>query len=161
MSHVENARVTTFVAVSPTDAFEVFTQEIDVWWRRGPRFRHGKGEDSELSFEQLADGRRLVERYAGKLFEIGRVRVWEPGARLVFDWRASNFAPGESTEVELRFEPFADGTRVTLEHRGWENIRGDHPVRHGTRERAFAAMIGGYWGELLTALRLYTRATRA
>ncbi|MCY1040419.1 hypothetical protein OV208_03720 [Corallococcus sp. bb12-1] len=28
----DRARVTTFVAVSPLDTFEVFTQEIDAWW---------------------------------------------------------------------------------------------------------------------------------
>jgi len=36
------ARATTFVAVDPADAFEVFTSEIDQWWGRGPRFRFGK-----------------------------------------------------------------------------------------------------------------------
>jgi hypothetical protein len=28
----------------------------------------------------------------------------------------------EPTEVEVRFEPVADGTRVTLEHRGLERL---------------------------------------
>ena len=157
MSSAETARVTTFVAVSPDDAFEVFTDEIDIWWRRGPRFRNFAREDAELGFERDAGGRRLVERQAGKVFEIGRVRVWEPGRRLVFEWRLSNFAPGEVTEVEVRFEASGDGTRVTLEHRGWDALRGDHPARHGLHERAFGAMIGGYWADLVKVYRQYAQ----
>jgi uncharacterized protein YndB with AHSA1/START domain len=153
----ENARVTTFVNVPPGDAFDVFTDEIDRWWRRGSRFRVG-GDTSELCFEQDARGRRLVERMQDRVREIGRVLVWEPGQRLVFEWRASNFAAGERTEVEVRFEASGEGTRVMLEHRGWDAIRGDHPARHGQQGRAFAAMIGSHWGELMTAYRLYGNA---
>src|ERR1700761_1216684 len=102
MSLAEVARVTTFVDVSPLDAFEVFTQEVDLWWRRGPRFRGG-GADSELLFEEDAQGRRLIERDSRGAFEIGRVQVWEPGVRLVLDYRARNFAPHECTTVEVRF----------------------------------------------------------
>jgi len=64
-----------------------------------------------------------------------RVRVWEPGARLVFAFRAHNFVPGQVTEVEIRFEPELDGTRVTLEHRGWSQIAPEHPARHGLQGR--------------------------
>jgi len=157
-ANAENARVTTFVKVPPGAAFEVFTDEIDCWWRRGPRFRMGGSTESELCFEHDAHGRRLIERGPDTTHELGRVLVWEPGRRLVFEWRLSNFAPGERTEVELLFEPFNDGTRVTLEHRGWDAIRGDHPARHGMQGRAFSAMIGTHWAELMTAYRLYGSA---
>jgi uncharacterized protein YndB with AHSA1/START domain len=160
MSGSDSARVTTFVGVSPEDAFAVFTEQIDRWWRRGPRFRGGDSGGSELCFERDAAGRRLVERSEGDVFEIGRVRVWEPGRRLVFEWRGRNFAPDESTEVELRFEPAGEGTRVTLEHRGWEAIRGDHPARHGLRGEAFTSMIGLHWGELATAYRVHVKNAR-
>ena len=162
MSSPETARVTTFVAVAPEDAFEIFTEEIDRWWRRGPRFRMASGsateQASELCFESDAGGRRLVERLPDAVREIGRVLAWEPGQRLVFEWRASNFAEGERTEVEVCFEAAGHGTRVTLEHRGWETIRSDHPVRHGDQGRAFGAMRGRHWGELMTAYRLYAGA---
>jgi uncharacterized protein YndB with AHSA1/START domain len=155
MSTAETARVTTFVAVSPKDAFEVFTDEIDVWWRRGPRFRSFATDVSELRFEQDERGRRLIERGERQVFEIGRVLTWEPGRRIVFEWRLRNFKPGEVTEVEIRFEPMGEGTRVTLEHRGWDAIRGDHPARHGLHEREFGMMIGGNWAELLKVYREY------
>ena len=157
MSSVESARVTTFVAVAPADAFEVFTEEIDRWWRRGPRFRMTLG-DGELCFERDERGRRLVERTDSEVFEIGRVLVWEPGQRLVFEWRASNFAPDEVTEVEVRFDASDKGTRVTLEHRGWDALRGDHPVRHGQHGRELSARIGADWGQLMGAYRQHAGA---
>lgn len=152
----EVARVTTYVEVSPKDAFEVFTDEVDLWWRRGPRFRSG-GPDSELSFERDETGRRLIERGLEGVFEIGRVQVWEPGKRLLLEYRLRNFAPNERTEVEVRFEEHGRGTRVVLEHRGWEALRADHPARHGLSGEAFSSMIGLHWGDIITGFRQFAR----
>ena len=160
MKASERARVTTFVSVDPRDAFDVFTREIDVWWRRGPRYRFG-GREGTLRFEGGAGG-RLVEVLPDerKEFEVGRVLAWEPGARLAFEWRARNFAPGEITQVEVTFQAAEGGTRVVLEHRGWEHIAADHPVRHGLTGTAFTDMIGLWWGELLTSYRAHIGAAR-
>lgn len=157
----DRARVTTFVAVDPTDAFDVFTTEIDLWWRRGPAFRAGGPGGSLLRFEDSGGaGKRLVEidPDAGSARLIGRVLAWEPGARLVFEWRGANFADDEVTEVEVLFEALGRGTRITLEHRGWAAIRGDHPVRHGQVGHGFTDMIGRWWGDLATALRRHIEA---
>ena len=110
----ESVRVTTLVELDPAGAFDVFTREIDAWWKRGPRYRVGNGA---LCFEGGRGGRLLD----GDL-EIGRILIWEPGERLAFEWRARSFAPGEVTQVEVRFERAKRGTRVVLEHRGWEAI---------------------------------------
>ena len=154
MTPPEVARVTTFVRVDPREAFEVFTAEIDSWWRRGPRYRIA-GEGT-LRFEGGAGG-RLVEVIpgGGPEFEVGRVLAWEPGARLAFEWRARNFAPGEVTHVEVRFQRAEGGTSVVLEHRGWEAIAGKHPVRHGLTGSSFSDMIGLWWGELMTSYRVH------
>lgn len=158
MTSAELVRVTTTVAVDPATAFAIFTEEVDRWWRRGPRHRFRPGRDGTLAFEPGAGG-RLVEVYApGDEHEVGEVRVWEPGRRLVFAWRGVGFAPGEETEVEVRFERAAAGTRVTLEHRGWEALRADHPARHGLAGPAFASLMGLWWGDQLNALR--ARAAR-
>jgi uncharacterized protein YndB with AHSA1/START domain len=149
-----SARVTTSVEVPPEEAFRIFTDEIDAWWRRGPRFRGG-GTASVLAFQTVGGERHLVE-IGDERFLIGRVLAWEPGARLVFEWRGRSFHPEEKTEVEIRFEPTESGTRVILEHRGWEGLRGDHPVRHGLTGPAFTAMIGLHWGDLVTAYRVHT-----
>ena len=165
----DQARVTVSVAVPPDEAFRIFTQEIDQWWRRGPRFRnardHSNGGRGMLCIEPRLGG-RVFESIDGEtaapasVIEIGRVNVWEPPRRLVFSWRASNFAPAESTEVEALFEPSPSGTRLTVTHRGWRALRADHPVRHGQESAAFIRMMGTWWGDLLTALREHASRER-
>jgi uncharacterized protein YndB with AHSA1/START domain len=149
-------RVTTFVAVDPSDAFEIFTKETDAWWRQGHRFR--RISNGSLRFE---NHERLIEvADDGTQQEIGRVLVWEPGQRLTFEWRAQNFAAGELTEVDVRFEAASGGTRLVLEHRGFGKLRKDHPVRHGLEGDAFVSMMGLWWGDLVTNYRSFA-GTRA
>ena len=150
----DSAKVTTFVETTPDEAFRIFTEEIDAWWRPSPRFRGG-GTTSALRFEAAAGERRLVEAGDAGAFVIGKVLDWQPGACLRFEWRARNFAPGEVTEVEVRFDAAKSGTRVTLEHRGWAAIRRDHPARHGLEGSAFVAKIGLHWGEVVTGFRAF------
>ena len=56
------ATVTVFVAVSPADAFEVFTQEIDAWWKHGPQYRIAGRKRGRLFFEGKLGG-RLYETF--------------------------------------------------------------------------------------------------
>lgn len=98
----------------------------------------------------------MIERGKEGVFEIGRVQVWEPGKRLLLEYRLRNFAPNERTEVEVRFEEQGKGTRVVLEHRGWGALRADHPARHGLSGESFSGMIGLHGGDLITAFRQYT-----
>jgi uncharacterized protein YndB with AHSA1/START domain len=146
----DSVTVTTVVAADPRRTFALFTDDVDVWWRRGPRYRFGGAREGRMRFT----GGRLVEELdGGEVYEVGRVSVWEPGARLVFGWRGRGFAPDETTEVEVRFEPVSGGTRVTVEHRGWARLAKDHPERHGLRGRAFVDMIGLWWADQATSLR--------
>jgi hypothetical protein len=151
----ERVRVSTQVAVDPEAAFEVFTREVDAWWKQGPRFRADPGRPSRMRFEPGVGG-RLLEIYdeaAGEAFELGRIEVWEPGRRLVFEMFGRDFGPEDTTRVEVCFEPVPEGTRVTVEHGGWEAFPPGHPVRHGLTGTAFSAMMGTWWGDLLVALR--------
>ena len=151
----DKVRVQTYVAVSPAAAFEVFTTEIDLWWRRGPAYRVGGRDPGTMHMEPRLGG-RIFEQYGEHgtgLHEVGTITAWEPPQRLVFEWRALAFVPGESTTIEIRFEPRGEGTLVTLEHRGWAAIRGDHPVRHGKPVPAFIADLGMWWAALLSSLR--------
>ena len=54
MKATDKVRVTTFVAVDPQTAFDVFTRETDLWWRRGPRYRFGGARPGTLMFELTA-----------------------------------------------------------------------------------------------------------
>lgn len=154
----DQARVTVLVKVPPDEAFRVFTEEIDLWWRRGRRYRIAKGRDGTIHLEPGVGG-RLFESYrsaAGndKMVQTGEVTVWEPGRRLVLRWRAVNFAPDEHTEVEVEFDESPSGTQVTVTHRGWSKIRLDHPARHGDAVPVFVRRLGMWWGDLMTSLRL-------
>jgi len=159
----DEARVSVLVAVEPSVAFEVFTEEVDAWWRGGVKYRIGGKRRSVIRIEPGVGG-RLFERFetesGPRVFDTGRVKVWDPPRRLVFEWRAVNFAPEEKTEVEVLFESSASGTLVTVVHRGWSTIRGDHPVRHGHDVRAFLRTLGLWWGDLVTSLREHALATR-
>jgi uncharacterized protein YndB with AHSA1/START domain len=152
----DRAKVTVYVAVPPGDAFDVFTREIDLWWRRGPKFRIAGRRRGQLNFEPGVGG-RLFETFelpAGpRTVVVGRVTAWEPGARLELEWRGVNYKPHESTLVEVTFAPMRAGTLVTVVHRGFAALPADHPVRHGLVGADFSRMIGMWWGELLSALR--------
>jgi len=147
--------VSTLVTVDPATAFDAFTADIDRWWKRTPRYRVAPGQEGILRFEPGLGG-RLVESWGpgpDEAFEVGRVLAWEHGRRLVFEFRFRTFGAGELTEVEVRFEREGDGTRVSLEHRGWDRLRPDHPARGGLEGGAFVSLIGLYWADLLVAVR--------
>jgi uncharacterized protein YndB with AHSA1/START domain len=142
--------VTTVVAVDPAAAFDIFTGSIDAWWKPKVRGLFQPDRNGTLGFQ---DG-RLLETYADNdVFEIGRVLAWERPDRLVFEWRQEGFAPTDQTEVEVLFEAVAQGTRVTINHRGWDALPADHPARHGYTGPAFSGMIGLRWADALTAFR--------
>jgi uncharacterized protein YndB with AHSA1/START domain len=134
----------------------LFTRDINLWWRRGRKFRNHPGERGLICFEP-GPGGRVFESIADdsdeRVIEIGRIRVWDPPHRLLFDWRNVNFAPGEQTTVEVSFEATASGTRVTVVHSGWSALRIDHPARHRLDGSALARMIGLWWGDQMTSLR--------
>lgn len=152
----DSASATVFVAVSPEDAFDVFTTEIDLWWRQGPQYRIAGKRRGQLGFEP-GPGGRLFETFetssGSRTFEVGKVLSWDPPRRLELEWRGVNFKPGESTLVEVSFQPMGEGTLVTVRHRGWSALRDDHPARHGLTGAAFSRMIGMWWGGLMTSLR--------
>jgi uncharacterized protein YndB with AHSA1/START domain len=151
----DQVTVTVLVRVPPVEAFRIFTEEIDDWWRGGLKYRIGKRR-SVVHLEPRLGG-RLFESFEAasgpKVKETGRVTCFEPPERLVFEWRATNFAAEEKTKVEVRFEPSPSGSLVTLVHRGWSQIRPDHPARHGDAARVFLRHLGSWWGELLTSFR--------
>lgn len=142
------------IKASPSRVFEVFTADIAAWWRPNALFAFTPRSPGELAFETDGQGGgRLVERLpGGKVFEIGPVRVWAPGERLVFGWRQASFAPGMDTEVEVRFEAVGEETRVTVEHRGWDSVPIEHVARHRFPDAVFLHRHGEWWRALLEAL---------
>jgi uncharacterized protein YndB with AHSA1/START domain len=141
------------VPTDPQHAFEVFTQDIALWWQPSELFMITPAGDGHLEFEPGVGGRLFTALPDGTQYEIGRVSVWEPGRRLVFAWRQSNFTEDQSTEVEVLFEPVGHETRVSVEHRAWDTIPQRHAARHGFPEHATLARAGDWWRASLGNLR--------
>ena len=150
----DTAIVTTVVPADPDTTFELFTRDVDAWWRRGPRFRPALGPEGQLRFEPGVGGRFLEEYQEGAPFELGRVLAWDPGKRLAFEMGGRDFQPGETTEVEVRFESVAGGTRVSVTHR-WSELRAGHPFAQGMEGEALVSAVGLFWADLLTSLRAW------
>ena len=158
----EVVRASTIVELGPADAFEVFTDEVDAWWRTGPRFRPGGRRGGALAFEP-GPGGHLAEHYddGAASVELARVLAWEPGARLLLELTGPDYEPGQTTRVEIRFDAVAGGTRVSIEHTGWEAFGSDAVARHGLSGDAFESMLGYHWGDLLVAFGRASRARKA
>jgi uncharacterized protein YndB with AHSA1/START domain len=112
-------RKSVTIACSPEHAFETYTARMGSWW---PLQTHSIGMGGERPTEAVFEsgvGGRLYERMAnGDEHEWAKVLVWEPPQRFVIDWHVNPDNP--STEVEVTFTVEGDGTRVEVEHRGWE-----------------------------------------
>lgn len=140
------------VGAAPLRAFEAFTNDIGHWWVRNPLFMLTPRGDGCLRFEP-GEGGRLVTTFAdGSEFEVGRISIWRPGERLALTWRQASFAPGQSTDLDVRFEAVGDETRVTVEHRGWDTIPRTHVARHGFELLLFQRRQAEHWRALLASL---------
>jgi uncharacterized protein YndB with AHSA1/START domain len=146
------------VAATPEEVFDVFTQEIGVWWKPNGLFQLTPRGDGVLSFEPGESGRLVTTLPNGNVFEIGRITAWQPGERLAFTWRQATFAADQQTTVEVRFEPVDGGTRVTVTHRGWDAIPAEHVARHGFPLNVFQLRQAEHWRALLAAMEEHRSA---
>jgi uncharacterized glyoxalase superfamily protein PhnB len=111
MSEARSVSADVEVPVDPTTAFTAFTQELDLWWVRGPINYFDAARAIAMVCEPGVGG-RLIEVYdaaTGEGLELGRITVWEPGARL--SWTSSV----DDVEIDVRFVPVASGTQVRVE----------------------------------------------
>ena len=116
-------RKTLSVAAPPERAFDVFTAGFDRWWPRS----HSIGESplKTAVIESRPGGRWYGLLENGTEAEWGDVLAWEPPSRLVLAWRIGvdwQYDPNLVTEVEVRFTPEGEGTRVDFEHRHLERM---------------------------------------
>ena len=140
------------VAAPTTRAFTAFTAEIGEWWCPNGLFRFTDRAGGRLAFEPDPPDRLVEIGTDGERFEIGPVTVWDPPHRLVFGWRQAGFPAGRSTEVSVRFDAAERGTRVTVEHFGWDAIPQEHAARHGFPLSAFQLRLAEWWQVLLRSL---------
>jgi len=141
----DEVQVTVEVEIAPGAAFEVFTRETGAWWRAdrslGSAGQFENPEHGTVHFEPGVGGRVLEGDH-----EIGRVKVWEPGPRLVFGYGG--------TDVEVRFEGTKGGTRVVLRHYGWAPPDPGHwqGLLAGFARHSLEHALLGRLGEFLDAI---------
>jgi uncharacterized protein YndB with AHSA1/START domain len=140
-------RKTVNVKRRPEDAFRLFTEGIGTWW---PLETHSPsdGETEALVMEERVGGRLYERMREGGEVVWGEILAWEPPGRVAFTWHLGGPV---TTEVDVRFTAEGDGTRVELEHRGWE--------RHGDRAPDLRASYDSGWDYVLG--RRYAEAADA
>jgi uncharacterized protein YndB with AHSA1/START domain len=152
MTDASRVLVAVSVAATPERAFRAFTEQIGQWWRPNGLFAFRDGRTGALAFEPGPTG-RLTETYDdGEVFEIGRIKVWDPPDGLVLSWREASFDDDQETELRVRFDALGARTRVTVEHVGWDAIPQAHAARHGFPLATFQLRFAEWWQELLRGL---------
>ncbi len=129
---------TVTVRASSERAFEAFTANMGQWWPKGHTI--GAAPFEAVVIEPRVGGRWYERAADGAETNWGKVLAWEPPRRFVLAWQISAdwaYDPNLMTEVEVRFEPNADGTVVTLEHRRLELF--------GERAQSMADQFDGGW----------------
>ena len=115
-TEIDAVRKSVVVPLPVEKAFRLFTDGINSWW---PFDSHSIGGDKTETAVFDTDAKRLYERDAdGSEHDWADITAWDPPNRFLLAWRVNPAATG--TEVEVRFAPEGEGTRVDLEHRGWE-----------------------------------------
>jgi uncharacterized protein YndB with AHSA1/START domain len=127
-------------------SFRVLCEAIGEWWPKGPSF-NGKLL-ADLRIEGHVGG-RFYERYAdGTEYDIGRVTAYQPPDVVAFTWRAPSWEL--PTQVEIRFTAEGSGTRVELEHSGWEQSENIGATRK-SYDGGWDFVLGQYVTHLTTA----------
>jgi hypothetical protein len=112
-------KITFDVACSREHAFDVWTTRIGTWWPPD----HTVSGQAELVVLQGVVGGRIYERGTdGREHDWGHVTLWEPPTQLAYLWHLGA-DPSSATEVEIQFHSQGEaGTRIEIEHRGWERL---------------------------------------
>ncbi|MEV0289855.1 MULTISPECIES: VOC family protein [unclassified Kribbella] len=104
-----SASASVEVATDPQSAFRIFTEEIDLWWVRGPINFWDSARATAMQIEPGVGG-RILEVYSlpDDVLELGTITDWEPGALMAY--RSSV----DDTETRITFDELDGGTRVTV-----------------------------------------------
>jgi uncharacterized protein YndB with AHSA1/START domain len=138
---IEIVRKSVTVDCTVEEAFRIFTADAISWW---PVESH--------SIHQTVDAIVFEPGVGGEVYEISAsgerghwatvlVLQWDPPSRLVLAWNIRN-AEQEPTEVEIRFVPDSAGTRVELEHRGWDPLGDGAAEKRASYDSGWDVVLG-------------------
>lgn len=136
---LEPVRKSVRVPGSVHDVFRLFTQGIGRWW---PLAEHSLSQERArgCAIEPRPGGGVYEIRDDGERYAWGHVLIWEPPRRFVMTWHPGQDAD-TAQEVEVRFLPEDDGTRVELEHRGWQKLGAQAKEAHDGYESGWPGVL--------------------
>jgi uncharacterized protein YndB with AHSA1/START domain len=139
---IEAVRKTVTVDCAVEEAFRIFTREAISWW---PVDSHSINEEAvqQIVFEEREGGDVYELTGAGERGHWATVVTWEPPNRLVLEWNILKREP-VATELEVRFVPEGEATRVELEHRGWEKVAEDAEAKRGSYDTGWDHVLARY-----------------
>jgi hypothetical protein len=139
---MEAVRKTVTVDCVVEEAFRVFTTDATSWWPVDSHSIHGAAV-KEVVFEGREGGEVYELTADGERGHWATVITWDPPTRIVLAW---NILKREAipTEVDVRFVAEGEGTRVELEHRGWEGIAEDAPAKRENYDTGWDHVLGVY-----------------
>jgi uncharacterized protein YndB with AHSA1/START domain len=127
-------RKSIVVKAAPERAFAVFTAGMGRWWKKEHHL--GKSPLTDVVLEPREGGRWYEVNEDESTCEWGKVLAWEPPRRVLLAWQIDadwQYDPSFVTELEIRFTPDGNRTRVDLEHRNLD--------RYGDKAESIRAML--------------------
>lgn len=125
---------------SVAHAFQVFTQQVDLWWPKG----HRRFEESSLQHDVRVGGKLIEQAANGERFVLADIVAIEPPHQIELAWH-----PGKLTNPTRTLVTFsADGA-----HRA--NVVVTHSEGHAAMGDAWpqrAALFDKGWNAVLAAL---------
>jgi uncharacterized protein YndB with AHSA1/START domain len=138
---IDVVRKVVTVDCAVEEAFRVFTADAQSWWPVDTHSIHGDAV-REIVFEPEVGGEVYEVTTNGEKGHWATVREWESPHRLVLAWNI--LEQGEQTEVEVRFLPDGEGTRVELEHRGWEQLAERATEKRNDYDTGWGVVLGKF-----------------
>ena len=129
------------VECSPEHAFSTWTERISQWWPKGHSVSHDP--DLDVVIEPRPGGRIFERTPAGVEHDWGEVTRWEPPAAFGYLWHLAQDR-SDATDVEIRFVPDGDATRVTIQHAGWERLGSRGEELRGRNRKGWGGVIPLY-----------------
>lgn len=125
-----SVRASVLVQVPPEQAFRMFTEEIDEWYRVDEYTVPDPSRTVALRIEPpdaRGRGGRFVaihDAASGEGDVLGEIRTWKPPAGFAF-------VDGRGCEVEVSFVALSGGTLVSIEQRGLDRLPREDADRAG------------------------------
>jgi uncharacterized protein YndB with AHSA1/START domain len=138
----EPIRLSFEVSCPPERAFELWTARISTWWPTGHSV--SRARDLEVVVEGRRGGRIFERTPSGEVHEWGTVTVWDPPSLLAYTWHLGA-DPTDPTDVAIHFTPAGGGgTRVEIDHGGWERLGVDGPRRRDSNLLGWEGVLPQY-----------------